>query len=221
MWAQEEKVFVAGDLFWYPVEGSLIRQAPDVMVVFGRPKGHRGSYQQWKEGGIAPQVVFEIKSQGNRPAELAKKLTFYQAYGVEEYYLYDVKNRELNGFMRQEDLLEPVESMAGWVSPLLQVRMEVEAEGLQLYFPDGRRFLSYEELNQELEAERQRAEAEWQRAETERQQAEAERQRAEAERQRAESESERAEAERQRAELAEARIKELEAQLRQGGLDID
>lgn len=41
-------VFVAGDLFWYPVEGRPeVRMAPDVMVVFGRPKGHRLSYLQW------------------------------------------------------------------------------------------------------------------------------------------------------------------------------
>src|SRR4051812_37685670 len=53
-------VFVAGDLLWYPVEGRPeIRAAPDAMVAFGRPRGHRRSYLQWKEGGIAPQVVFE------------------------------------------------------------------------------------------------------------------------------------------------------------------
>mgnify|MGYP005842976419 CR=1 FL=1 len=212
LFAQAENVFVAGDLLWYPVQGSLSRQAPDVMVVFGRPKGYRGSYKQWEEGGIAPQVVFEIRSPGNREADMLKKLLFYQVYGVEEYYLYDTTTQELMIFMRQEDLLQPVESIAGWVSPRLQVRMEVEAEGLQLYFPDGRRFLSYEELNQELETQRQRAEAE-------RQRAEAERQRAEAEQQRAEAEQQRAEAEQQRAELAEARIKELEAQLRQRGLE--
>jgi Uma2 family endonuclease len=33
------------------------------MVVFGRSKGDRGSYQQWKEDNIPPQVVFEILSQ--------------------------------------------------------------------------------------------------------------------------------------------------------------
>ncbi len=48
--AQNPDVFVAGDLLWYPVEGnSRIRVAPDAMVVFGRPKGQRGSYQQWNE----------------------------------------------------------------------------------------------------------------------------------------------------------------------------
>ena len=60
LFIDDPNVFVAGDLLWYPVEGKPnIRNAPDVMVVFGRPKGDRGSYMQWVENGIAPQVVFE------------------------------------------------------------------------------------------------------------------------------------------------------------------
>jgi Uma2 family endonuclease len=57
LFAAQPDVFVAGDLFWYPVQGdNTIRQAPDTLVVFGRPKGDRGSYRQWEEGDIAPQV---------------------------------------------------------------------------------------------------------------------------------------------------------------------
>jgi hypothetical protein len=53
----QPQVFVAGDLLWYPVEGNnKICQAPDVMVVFGRPKGDRGSYLQWRENNLPPQV---------------------------------------------------------------------------------------------------------------------------------------------------------------------
>ena len=86
----DPNVFVAGDLFWYPVEGHPeIRVAPDAMVAFGRPKGHRLSYLQWEEGGIAPQVVFEVLSPGNRAGEMTRKFAFYQQYGVEEYYIYD------------------------------------------------------------------------------------------------------------------------------------
>src|SRR3954467_1728542 len=82
----DPNVFVAGDLFWYPVAGgNTTRRAPDVMVPFGRPKGHRGSYMQWREVGIAPQVVFEILSPGNRGGELILKFQFYERYGVEEY----------------------------------------------------------------------------------------------------------------------------------------
>ncbi|MGI0497245.1 Uma2 family endonuclease, partial [Limnospira platensis] len=67
LFANRPDVFVAGDLLWYPVEGdNKTRQAPDAMVAIGRPKGHRGSYRQWEEDNIAPQVVFEILSPGNR-----------------------------------------------------------------------------------------------------------------------------------------------------------
>jgi Uma2 family endonuclease len=61
LFANDPDVFVAGDLFWYPVEGHPeIRLAPDTLIAFGRPKGNRGSYRQWVEGGISPQVVFEV-----------------------------------------------------------------------------------------------------------------------------------------------------------------
>ncbi len=56
LFAQNAEVFVAGDLLWYPVEGRPdIRVAPDVFVVFGRPKGDRGFYRQWLEENIAPK----------------------------------------------------------------------------------------------------------------------------------------------------------------------
>ncbi len=39
LFAEDSEVFVAGDLLWYPVEGNKkLRQAPDVMVVFGCEK---------------------------------------------------------------------------------------------------------------------------------------------------------------------------------------
>jgi Uma2 family endonuclease len=187
LFVNDPQVFVAGDLFWYPVEGeNAIRQAPDVMVVFGRPKGDRGSYRQWLEDGIAPQVVFEILSPGNRFGEMLRKLGFYDRYGVEEYYIYDPDKLELTGLLRGDDGLTMIEDMNGWVSPRLQIRFQLTSELLELYRPDGQRFLTYSELGQQLEEERQRAEEERQRAEEERQRAEEERQRAEEERQRAE-----------------------------------
>src|SRR5436190_797362 len=90
LFRHDANVFVAGDLLWYPEEGNpKVRQAPDAMVVLGRPKGYRGSYKQWEEGGLAPQVVFEILSPGNRAPQMQLKFQFYEKYGVEEYYLYD------------------------------------------------------------------------------------------------------------------------------------
>lgn len=188
LFADRADVFVAGDLLWYPVEGSnTICQAPDTMVVFGRPKGDRGSYQQWKEENIAPQVVFEILSPGNRPSEMAKKFQFYDRYGVEEYYLYDPDSIDLTGWRRMEQTLQVIENLAGWVSPRLRVRFEITPETLEIYRPDGDRFLNFGEIDhlrqqaaQQAEAERQRAEEERQRAEAAIAQLEAERQRNEA-----------------------------------------
>ena len=81
LFADNPDVFVAGDLLWYPEEGNnKIRVAPDTMIVFGRPKGDRGSYRSWDEENINPQIVFEILSPGNRRKEMEKKLKFYEQY---------------------------------------------------------------------------------------------------------------------------------------------
>ena len=166
LFADNPDVFVAGDLLWYPVEGdNKKRIAPDVMVVLGRPKGDRGSYKQWEEENISPQVVFEILSPGNRRAEMNRKLLFYDRFGVDEYYLYDPDKNELNGWLRREGFLDLIESMADWVSPRLQIKFDLTEDELQIIRPDGQRFLSYVEIAQQAEQDRQRAENERQRAE--------------------------------------------------------
>ena len=173
LFADRPDVFVAGDLLWYPVEGQPhIRAAPDAMVVFGRPPGHRGSYLQHEEDHIAPQVVFEVLSPGNTPAEMRKKRGFYDRYGVEEYYEYDPDRGTLKGWRRRDGRLEPIDRMEGWVSPLLGIRFSLEGTDLALYHPDGQRFETFVEQARRVKAERQRAETERQRAETERQRAE-------------------------------------------------
>jgi len=180
LFADNPDVFVAGDLLWYPVEDQpKIRIAPDAMVVFGRPKGDRGSYRQWEEDNIVPQVVFEILSPGNRLKEMTKKLQFYDHYGVEEYYIYDPERNDLHGLRREEGSLRTIEEMTNWTSPRLGIRFVLTSDTLALYRPDNRKFLTMQELEQraadfqrQFEQERQRAEQERQRAEQERQRAE-------------------------------------------------
>src|SRR5947209_18197066 len=114
LFRDDPTVFVTGDLLWYPVEGNnAIRVAPDAMVAFGRPKGDRGSYLQWREENIPPQVVFEILSPGNRLKRMAQKFKFYERYGVEEYYVYDPDDVELIGWLRSGEELEVIEEMNG------------------------------------------------------------------------------------------------------------
>ncbi len=171
LFADDPNVFVAGDLLWYPVEGNnKLRQAPDVMVAFGRPKGDRGSYQQWRENDIPPQVVFEILSPGNTLKELGRKLMFYNDYGVEEYYIYDPQKNDLVGWLRGEAetskmaRLEVIDEMNGWTSPRLKIRFEVNDTTMVLYHPNGSEFLDYvtvqqrlEQLEQQLQQAEQRA----------------------------------------------------------------
>lgn len=194
LFANDANVFVAGDLLWYPVEGNnKLRVAPDVMVAFGRPKGDRGSYQQWREGNIAPQVVFEILSPGNTPKEMINKYIFYQRYGVEEYYLYDPDSNELTIWRRSGDELEDIEQVANWVSPRLGIKFELSEDELKIYRPDGQPFLSYLEVEQL-----------WRQAEVRAGQAEVRAEQAEV-----------------RAEQAEVQLQSLRALLQERGIDLE
>jgi Uma2 family endonuclease len=171
MFAENPDVFVAGDLLWYPIEGNnVLCRAPDVMVAFGRPKGDRGSYQQWQEGGVAPQVVFEILSPGNRLGEMINKFQFYDRYGVEEYYVYDPDRVDLTGWQRQNGSLQEISAIQGWVSPRLGIRYQFAAE-LEILLPNGQRFLSFQEVAAEAKLARESASLEQQRADLERQRA--------------------------------------------------
>ncbi|NES73970.1 MAG: Uma2 family endonuclease [Okeania sp. SIO2D1] len=192
LFADNAEVFVAGDLLWYPVENNRkLRQAPDVMVVFGVPKGDRGSYQQWKENNIAPQVVFEILSPRNTPKEMDRKLLFYDRYGVEEYYVYDPQKNSLTGWLLSELFLERIDEINCFVSPRLGIRFELTTETLMLYRPDDQLFTDYIEVQQQLEVAENRT---------------------------LEAESRALEAE-SRAIIAEERAKRLEQLLREAGID--
>ena len=122
---KDQNVFVAGDLFWYPVQGDTgTVVAPDGLVVFGRPQQHRGSYKQWEEDNIAPQVVFEVKSPSNTRAEMDEKEDFYDRHGVEEYYHIDPYENELEAFVRRGSRLRSVKWDKGFTSPRLGIRFE-------------------------------------------------------------------------------------------------
>jgi Uma2 family endonuclease len=173
IFAAKDDVFIAGDLLWYPVRSQLVSPtAPDVMVVFGRPKAKRRSYRQWNEENIPPQVVFEILSRSNDTDEMSRKLEFYNTYGVDEYYIYDPESFQLDGWLRQDGNLSKLWQMDGWVSPRLGIRFETSQGELVFYRPDGQRFLNSIEQEQRLKQESQRAEQESQRAEQEYQRAE-------------------------------------------------
>ena len=161
--------FVAGDHFWYPVEGRPdIVTAPDVFVAIGRPKGHRRSYKQWLEGGVAPQVVFEVLSPSNTLREMMDKATFYLQYGVEEFYLYDPDNETAWGYLRDaQGHHRRLDSLDGWVSPRLGIRFDLSEGSLVIWDAEGQRFEAPGELRRRAEEEAAKARNEAARAEAE------------------------------------------------------
>ncbi|WP_199249892.1 Uma2 family endonuclease [[Phormidium] sp. ETS-05] len=170
---KQQVAFVAGDLLWYPVAVEIPpapSQAPDAMVVLGRPDGDRGSYKQWEEDNIAPQVVFEILSPSNTISEMAAKQQFYEQYGVLEMYFYNPQTHDFWGFHRataQDGFVLIMPLHLPWTSPLLNIRFELDADGLAVYHPDGELFKEPGELFDERDRaaqERDRAAQERDRA---------------------------------------------------------
>ena len=171
LFADDPMVFIAADMNWHPIprshppkEGEYV--APDVMVVFGVPKGEdssRNSYIQHLEGNIPPQVVFEIYSPSNKAKDFDKKFEFYERYGVEEYYCIYPKENLLEVWLRVGQSLRRADWRDVWVSKRLGVTFDATGETLQLFDPDGNPFRSFGEERQgreQAEAERDRERAE-------------------------------------------------------------
>ncbi|MCZ2342343.1 MAG: Uma2 family endonuclease [Bacteroidales bacterium] len=216
LFADRSDVFVAMDNLWYPVEGNPKRRvAPDVYVVFGRPKGHRGSYKQWEEDGIPLQVVFEVMSPGNRYGEMIRKFKFYETYGVDEYYVIDPDRQILEAWHRTGQHLIKVRIQGALTSPRMGIRFEWQpGSNVILRYPDGRNFLSFLELG----AERDRIEQEHNRIEQERDRIEQERDQIEQERNQIEQERDQIE---QELASTQKQAALLAAKLRELGLDPD
>jgi Uma2 family endonuclease len=213
----QPRVYVTGNLLLYFEEGkpqSVV--SPDLMVVFGVPKGPRRIYKLWEEGK-GPDFVLELTSRSTHREDLGFKRTLYEELGVREYFLFDPEGKRLRpplrGYRRRDGAFQAV-SPARSASGSLVLASEVL--GLELHAEGASCHLVEAATSAYLPT---RAQAEARRADTERQRADVERQRAEAERQRAEAERQRAEAERQRAERAEAelaRARDEIARLRRG-----
>ncbi len=155
LFRDRQDVFVASDLFRYPVEGQPeVRTAPDVLVAFGRPKGHRPSYKQWEEGNVPAAVVVEVLSPGSTVAEMDDKLVFYEDHGVEEYYILDPDFNRLMIYVRRGEVLVRVRPPHGFVSPRMGIRFDLSGPEISVAGPDGQRFRSYEELQAERDHER-------------------------------------------------------------------
>lgn len=142
-----QDVFVAGDLLWYYEEGNnKARIGPDCLVAFGRPPGYRGSYMQWVEGGICPQVVFEVLSPKNTKKEMAAKYELYARLGCLEYYLVDPYKLLVGGFQRAGEHIVPIADAIGHRSELLGLTLGFREDFFDLVTDDGCSLLRPDEM---------------------------------------------------------------------------
>jgi hypothetical protein len=136
---------------------------------------------------------------------MINKLDFYEDHGVEEYYLFDPDSNALCIYVRQGAVLSRVRNVKEFVSPRLRIRFDLSDEKMIVYGPDGKPFLTFEELTAAHENAEQRTQKETQRADEEAQRAQKEAQRADEEAQRADHAEQRA-----------RRVLELSSKVRRG-----
>ncbi len=143
-----EDVYVSGNNFLYYEEGnSKARVSPDTYVVFGVGMHLRDKYLAWEEGGLAPDVVFEVTSKKTRREDTDTKLPLYErTLRTPEYFLFDPTGDylrpRLQGYRLQNGRyirLELVNSR--FHSEQLGLDLVQEGERLRLYNPAKGEFL--------------------------------------------------------------------------------
>lgn len=163
--ADRPEVYVAGDNFLYWNESTpKVCLSPDVYVVKGAGNHSRRVFQTWEEGGLTPNIVFEITSRGTKEKDFEEKLFLYeQELRVPEYFLFDpegdYQDPPLIGYRLHEGEYQPISIVDGR-GYSEQLGLGIEAEGVNLRFTlpaTGKRIPLPSELVTMVEAERRRA----------------------------------------------------------------
>src|SRR5262249_19817281 len=92
--------------------------------------------------------------------EMVDKFTFYEAHGVEEYYVYDPDSNRLIVYLRRGDVLRRVLPLHDFVSPRLGIRFDLSGPEMVVRRPDGQPFLTFEQLQAARKQAEQRADDE-------------------------------------------------------------
>jgi Uma2 family endonuclease len=213
---QQDHTHVAGNQFWYWVEGDPRRcVAPDVYVVVGVPQEPPRSIWKTWEDRCAPTVVFEVTSRSTADEDRGRKRANYEQLGTRELFLFDPLREyltpPLQAWRRVGERLERARAprAVGSGSPelrseVLGLDLRVEGPRLVLVGRRGEQAPPFGRIREIVErAERRAAEAQ---------------QLLDLERERADQERERADRERARADAERERVLELEAKLRAAGM---
>ncbi|NJM74633.1 MAG: Uma2 family endonuclease [Acaryochloridaceae cyanobacterium RU_4_10] len=206
VWRDREDFYVSGNLTIYYSPNQLKSEhfrGPDFFVILGTQRKDRNSWVVWQEAGKYPNVIVELLSESTASVDKGLKKQIYQdTFRTPDYFWFDPQSLEFEGFHLVDGQYQPLApNETGWLwSEQLGLFLGVHGEDLRFFTPEGQLLkLPEEEIQKQLDEERERAEQERQRAEQERQ---------------------RAEQERQRAEQAERDLEDLRARLKAQGIDI-
>ena len=77
-------------LLYYVLNDPSVSVAPDVFSVFGAQGSHpRPSWIVSREGGLVPNFVLEVASEGTWRRDVSRKRAIYAGIGVSEYWRFD------------------------------------------------------------------------------------------------------------------------------------
>ncbi|HVM13054.1 MAG TPA: Uma2 family endonuclease [Egibacteraceae bacterium] len=195
--ADRDDVAVFARLGWFPDrDDTRIRLDPDVMVVRGRPPGHRKSYRSWQEGHVPPAVLIEVWSDDDTDADYRRRLERAHQYGVQEVVIVDPfapGGVRVEHLVAETDRFRSVASSTGPDRPVVLDSLGISmAGGDELaVIEEGRRWPTTADAFRLARSEAERADRETARAEQEAARAEQEAARAQQERRRADALAER------------------------------
>lgn len=144
--AQRGDVYVTGNLMVYYEKGTTRHRSPDVMVVFGVPKGNRDLYKTWEEKKY-PDFVLEITSRSTQAEDMDEKFLVYRdIWKVKEYFLFDPIEEYLEpsiqGFRLVDGEYEPIKKEYGQLlSEVLGIRFGREGLHLVMREPGSGRII--------------------------------------------------------------------------------
>jgi Uma2 family endonuclease len=145
--AEDPKVYVAGNMMMYYVEGDPRKTfSSDVFMTRGIPKDEpRRVYLVWAEK--TPDLVIEVSSRKTARKDTREKFELYQdILRVPEYFLFDPLREYLKPALRGYRLgqrgyeaIEPIEGRLP--SQTAGLHLEADGERLRLYDPTRREYL--------------------------------------------------------------------------------
>ena len=224
-WRERDDFFASGNISIYyekqQVKGKPHKhRGPDFFVVLNTEPRERNSWVVWEEDERFPNLIVEILSKKTAKVDRTEKKTLYQnKFQTPEYFWFDPKTLEFEGFRLVEGKYQPIAlNRKGWRwSEELGLFLGVYERQLRYFTQEGEivpiptKQLTLE--RQERELAQQQAALAQQQAESERRERELAQQQAESERRERELAQQQAESERRERELAQQQLADVEALL--------